>query len=146
ALEHILQHEYASTLADTAPPPAGRDFIAHFLSEQQARYCHHFSTAMVILLRTQRVPAPRGKGFAHGDVPGMSDGMYEVTVRSEHAHSWVEAYIPGRGWVAFEPTPGFASHENAEADGVLEASAPLAEAFKKRSLSPLNERSLLQEL
>lgn len=146
ALEHFLQHEYAYTLEDTAPPPAGRDFVDHFLFEQKAGYCNHFSTAMVILLRTQGVPARWVKGFAPGEVTGMSDGMYEVTVRSEHAHSWVEAYIPGRGWVAFEPTPGFASHENAEADGVLEASAPLAEAFKKRSLSPLNERSLLQEL
>ena len=25
-----------------------------------------------------------------------------------YAHSWVEAYFPGIGWVTFDPTPGTA--------------------------------------
>jgi len=29
----------------------------------------------------------------------------EQVIRSSDAHSWVEAYIPGHGWLSFDPTP-----------------------------------------
>ena len=31
-------------------------------------------------------------------------GNYLI-VRQSHAHSWVEAYLPGLGWAVFDPTP-----------------------------------------
>ena len=31
-------------------------------------------------------------------------GSYMI-VRQTHAHSWVEAYLPGQGWRVFDPTP-----------------------------------------
>ncbi|WP_052339377.1 transglutaminase-like domain-containing protein, partial [Gorillibacterium massiliense] len=31
--------------------------------------------------------------------------VYAVTVRNRDAHSWVEVYFPGAGWVSFDPTP-----------------------------------------
>ena len=34
-----------------------------------------------------------------------SSGIF--TVRNADAHSWVEIYFEGYGWVPFEPTPGF---------------------------------------
>ncbi len=39
---------------------------------------------------------------------------YEVT--NNNAHSWVEAYIPGVGWVNFEPTIGFSNMRSIEFD------------------------------
>ena len=31
-------------------------------------------------------------------------GNYLI-VSQQHAHSWVEAFIPGKGWTVYDPTP-----------------------------------------
>ena len=38
----------------------------------------------------------------------------EYVVRDIDAHSWVEAYFPGHGWVTFDPTPSIAPPRDAE--------------------------------
>jgi hypothetical protein len=49
------------------------------------------------------VPARVAAGFS----PGASEGD-QFVVRDVDAHSWVEAYFPGYGWVTFDPTPAIA--------------------------------------
>src|SRR5205823_1552573 len=36
----------------------------------------------------------------------FNDLTGQYVVRASNAHSWVEAYFPGQGWVSFDPTPG----------------------------------------
>ncbi|MFC7680676.1 transglutaminaseTgpA domain-containing protein [Paenibacillus sp. GCM10028914] len=104
AVESYLEQEYKYTLK-TKVPPAGRDFTDHFLFDSKEGYCTHFATAMVVLLRTQGIPARYVMGFAPGEKIQGTEQAYLVT--QGEAHAWVEVYFPKEGWVAFDPTPGF---------------------------------------
>ena len=72
-----------------------------FVLEMDAGYCVYFATAMTQMLRAEGVPARYVTGYTSGQQ--VDDGEY--VVRGLDAHAWVEVYFPGRGWVAFEPTP-----------------------------------------
>ncbi|MFQ3661004.1 MAG: transglutaminaseTgpA domain-containing protein [Chloroflexaceae bacterium] len=85
-----------------ATPPAGRDLVDWFLFEQREGYCDYFASAMVVLLRSQGVPARWVRGYAGGEFDAER-GVY--VVRESVAHSWPEVYFPGFGWERFEPTP-----------------------------------------
>lgn len=117
AVKSYLEREYSYTLK-TKVPPAGRDFTDHFLFESKEGYCTHFATAMVVLLRTQGIPARYVMGFAPGEKVQGTDNFYRVT--QEEAHAWVEVYFPGEGWAAFDPTPGFyAGSGEVSEEGIL---------------------------
>lgn len=187
-VEHYLKTSFTYNLDEVELSHEDGDFVDHFLFEQQLGYCDHFSTAMVVMLRTLGIPARWVKGFSTGDMMEVSyeelqqaisdeakhgqptwlekvdvphrtaaahtaigsewaggsdaggqsargggaietdaigegvqfnvvnssvndsedaDRASSVVVRNLHAHSWVEAYIPSIGWLAYEPTPGF---------------------------------------
>ena len=76
--------------------------LEHFLFETKAGYCQHFSGAMALLLRFGGVPARVATGFSPG---GFRRRQGEWVVRDRDAHSWVEAWFDGIGWVTFDPTP-----------------------------------------
>ncbi|HEU4656569.1 MAG TPA: transglutaminase domain-containing protein [Capillimicrobium sp.] len=83
-------------------PPERRLPVPAFLLRDRAGYCQHFSAAMALLLRMGGVPARVAGGFT----PGQLDrDRGEYVVRDLDAHSWVEAWFPGIGWVTFDPTP-----------------------------------------
>jgi hypothetical protein len=84
------------------PPPLGQAPLEHFLFTTKAGYCQHFSGAMALLLRFGGVPARVATGFSPG---GFRRRQGEWVVRDRDAHSWVEAWFDGIGWVAFDPTP-----------------------------------------
>ncbi|KAF1298858.1 hypothetical protein BAU15_14345 [Enterococcus sp. JM4C] len=85
----------------------GQDYVDQFLFESKVGYCDNFSSAMVILLRTLDIPTRWAKGFAPGTATTLEDGLLKYTVRNTDAHSWVEVYFDGYGWLPFEPTPSF---------------------------------------
>ena len=57
---------------------------------------------MTIMLRTLGIPAREVNGFLPGE---FNDLAGDYIVRASDAHSWVEAYFPGTGWMTFDPTP-----------------------------------------
>jgi hypothetical protein len=97
-----LQTGYRYTLAPGAFRPGG-DPLAEFLFEKKAAYCEYFATAAVVLLRLQGVPARFVKGLSVGPQTDVGGGLH--VVRESDAHAWIEAFVPGEGWVEDDPTP-----------------------------------------
>ncbi|MBX0359441.1 transglutaminaseTgpA domain-containing protein [Halobacillus sp. Nhm2S1] len=106
--------EYSTT--DVPVPDENEDYVDQFLFESQLGYCDNFSTSMVVMLRSEGIPARWVKGFTGGeridtrdtDLSDDLQNVYQVT--SGNAHSWVEVYFPEVGWVPFEPTKGFTNN------------------------------------
>ena len=84
-------------------PAQGRDLppLVEFATVTKAGYCQHFAGAMAVMLRLLGIPSRVAVGFTSGT---YEDGRWKVT--DHDAHAWVEAWFPGQGWVAFDPTPG----------------------------------------
>ena len=80
------------------------DPVADFLFVRRAGHCELFSTAMVLMLRSLGIPARNVTGYFGGR---RTDAGY-YAVRAGDAHSWVEVYFPGAGFVRFDPTPASA--------------------------------------
>ena len=105
--DYLKQFPYRT---DTPGPPAEEDFVDHFLFEQQEGYCSYYASAMAVLLRTQEIPARYVLGYRvpvdnHQEaLPGTDSSTPLIQVRQNHAHAWVEVFLQGHGWVAFEPT------------------------------------------
>jgi hypothetical protein len=83
--------------------------LESFLFEDKAGYCQQFAGAMALMLRMVGVPTRVVSGFAPGS-PNSDDGSY--VVHDFDAHSWVEVYFRGIGWVTFDPTPAAAPAES----------------------------------
>jgi hypothetical protein len=161
AIESYLKQHYTYTLS---PPIAKRsgsvDFVDRFLFEQMSGYCDYFSSAMVVLLRAAGIPARWVKGFAPGEEldpaehklvaermslsePELLDNRnkHMILVRNSDAHSWVEAFLPGQGWVAFEPTPGFNGADAAASVG--QSAVPAMAQLTSMEQQPPDRRIVL---
>lgn len=92
------------------PESAAAATLEHFLFERRAGHCEYFSSAMVVLLRSQGIHARNVNGFLGGQWSGMGDYL---AVTQNEAHSWVEVWFPDYGWVTFDPTPAGAGGSTA---------------------------------
>ncbi len=94
------------------------DPIEDFLFHSKAGHCERYATALVLMLRSQGIPAMFVLGFKGCE----HDENGKYLVRQEHAHAWVEALVPKPGvpvdspsplarvyqWRILDPTPGAA--------------------------------------
>jgi protein-glutamine gamma-glutamyltransferase len=100
AIETYLKSTFGYTLQLSKTPP--RDPIAEFLFERKEGHCEYFASAMAVMLRSVGIPARLVNGFRSGQ---FNDVTSSYIIRASDAHTWVEAYFPGNGWVTFDPTP-----------------------------------------
>ena len=100
AIQTYLHRNLTYTLQMVSPQ--GREPIDFFLFERRRGHCEYFSSAMAVMLRAVDVPARNVNGFLGGEWNEYDD---YIAVRAGDAHSWVEVYFSGAGWVTFDPTP-----------------------------------------
>jgi len=82
-------------------PPEGMDTPEYFLFESKRGICTDFATAFTLLARAAGLTVRYTEGF----VPRPSEetqGIYYIN--TDNAHAYPEVYIPGAGWVIYEPT------------------------------------------
>lgn len=100
AVESWLKSNLSYTLEMESP--GDTEPIHFFLFDRRKGHCEYFSSAMAILLRAVGVPTRNVNGFLGGEWNEYND---YIAVRAGDAHSWVEVYFHGVGWVTFDPTP-----------------------------------------
>ncbi len=105
-VEGYLKRNYKYTLNLTWNP--GLQPVSTFLFEAKAGHCEYFASAMAILLRAAGIPTRIVNGFLMGEYNPVGG---DYIIRESDAHSWVEVYAPGRGWMEFDPTPPSADQQ-----------------------------------
>ncbi len=88
--------------------------IEDFLFRYKSGQCEYFASSMVLMLRSQGIPARLVTGFLGGEYNPF-EGYY--IVRDSNAHAWVEAYVAGQGWRIYDPTPP-AGRPSAQSEGI----------------------------
>jgi len=96
------------------------DAIEDFVSNNRRGHCEYFATALVLMLRSQGIPARLVVGYKTDEWNDLGEFFQ---VRQLHAHTWVEAYLSPRqvrdwpardgpppqtefgAWIRLDPTP-----------------------------------------
>jgi len=100
AIEKYLRRNYGYTLQ--LLPASVQDPLANFLFDRRKGHCEYFASAMAVMLRAVGIPSRVITGFSSGVFNPLTGWQ---VVRASDAHSWVEAWIPSRGWTTYDPTP-----------------------------------------
>jgi transglutaminase-like putative cysteine protease len=71
--------------------------------------CRDLAVLMIAALRSRGIAARFVSGYVH-----LADAEHEDEdqVTGGNTHAWVQAYIPGPGWVDFDPSAGVVGNQN----------------------------------
>ena len=89
---------YTRALSRTTDLPP----VEEFLFVQRAGNCEYFAAALAVMARSLGIPARVVNGFQRGEWNPYGDYFM---VRLRDAHSWVEVFVAGAGWVSLDPSP-----------------------------------------
>ena len=140
ALEVFLR-SYTYNDAIDAPAPA-QDPIEYFLYDVKEGYCDYYATSMAVMLRSVGIPARVVSGYAEGTYDEES-GIFFVNERD--AHTWVEVYFPGYGWIEFEPTAGESQLNRPTGDELLPSSLTEGASAAGGAVGPSEEDLLMDQ-
>jgi transglutaminase-like putative cysteine protease len=102
ALEAWFRSSGHFTYDEQPPHEPGAPPLVQFVTQTKRGYCQHFAGAMALMLRYLGIPARVAAGFTSGDYDAKR-GTW--TVYDRNAHTWVEVWFRGYGWLPFDPTP-----------------------------------------
>lgn len=94
-LEEFFRYRYTLDLVPSATP-------LHTFFARREGHCELFATALALMLRASGIPSRIVAGFRGGEF--IEDQGYYL-VRQRNAHSWVEVWVEGHGWIPLDPTP-----------------------------------------
>lgn len=110
------------------------DHIEDFVVNKRRGHCEFFASALVLMLRSQGIPARVVVGFHGGD---FDQDTNAYVVRRRHAHAWVEAFIPPEdcprswfrtgqasangAWLRLDPTPPSANENGRNTTALVAA-------------------------
>jgi transglutaminase-like putative cysteine protease len=134
ALRAYLESKYVYRETVTPPPNReGVDFVDYFLFHMDGAYCDYFSSALAVMARINRIPSRVVTGF-RSDEEDPQTGWW--LIREKHAHSWVEVFIDGYGWLELDPSPQLGSRPSLIEKAQKGLSSAL-QAVKRAALAPI---------
>jgi hypothetical protein len=89
-LNHFIHAEFKYDLSDTNT----QKNITQTINERKG-VCQDFAHFMIAVLRKNKIPARYVSGYLNQGAKFIGSGA---------VHAWVQALIPGTGWVGFDPT------------------------------------------
>ncbi|MED1854465.1 Ig-like domain-containing protein [Brevibacillus borstelensis] len=130
AYDYVQTHMYYTF--DNGVRNKGALFAAHY----NVGNCEDYSSLMVALLRANNIPARTVTGFKvkpsdlqNGEVNLITGGVYA-------RHMWVEVYLPGYDWVAFDPVISSSTMQTyavKDENGITYSSTPSVQAYRPLS-------------
>lgn len=104
-LESHLSNQSEFTYSVSNPAIPSNTDVVDWLLQTKRGYCTSYASAMAVMARQLGIPTRMSNGFSNGQF----DPQRKLwVVAGSDAHSWVQAYFPGYGWINFDPTPGYA--------------------------------------
>jgi hypothetical protein len=103
ALESYFHSNYVYDANISLPP--GQEAVSWFLFRSNHKgFCNYFATSMAIMARELGIPARVVSGYTNNKSEQKNN---QLVIRGTDAHSWVQIYFAGYGWVNFEPSANF---------------------------------------
>ena len=103
AIEAWLRSSGGFSYDEHPPQVSGMPPLVAFVTRTKSGYCQHFAGAMALMLRYLGIPARVAAGFTSG---AYDADRRTWRVNDRNAHTWVEVWFDGYGWLPFDPTPG----------------------------------------
>lgn len=105
ALESYFRDNFTYDVNISLPP--GEEATSWFLFRSHQRgFCNYFATAMAVMARELGMPARVVAGYTNGKYDARH---HQQVIYGVDAHSWVQIYFAGYGWINFEPSANFSA-------------------------------------
>lgn len=88
----------------TYQAPEESDTTEFFLFESRIGTCSDYASAYTLLARAAGLTVRYAEGFVPNAGEDPREGLYYIF--TENAHAYPEVFIPGAGWIRYEPTVG----------------------------------------